>query len=52
MPSRPDLCFSLTRMSLFVKFTDVIYSQAAGWKEEFSVVDGILVGVVRCGLQA
>lgn len=53
MPSRPDLCVSLTCMSLFVNFTGVIYMQAAGWKgEELSVVDGMLGGVVRRVLQA
>lgn len=40
-------------MSLFVKFTDVIYILSAGWKgEEFRAVDGTSVGIVRRVLQA
>lgn len=53
MPSRPDLCFTLSCMALFVKFTDVIYIQSAGGKgEELDEVGGILVGEVRFVLQA
>lgn len=53
MPSRPDLCFTPSCMSLSVKFTDVIYMESAGGKgEELDVVGGMLVGVVRFVLQA